>query len=182
MRVRRGPWSNSTVPNITTQNTSKPSTILLQSVSVTPFRATPSRVVQGTSVHPTPAPIDSYVQVVTSSLHPKPNASKPNLDSSMLHKLSSNSYHVLEEVTPPDKENHEEDAQLLDHPIPPDKDPFSVCINDFKFEDEADCLSPSSPTVSPIECYSSDLPSSGRSKKQLKKAKKIARQKSSSFH
>lgn len=96
----------------------------------------------------------------------------------MIHELQSNSFHVLEEVTPPDEVSQEKDFQLLDKP--PDKYPLLEDIHDINFEDDADYDSPSTPVINPSECYSSDLPSSGRSKKQQKKAKKLARQRSSS--
>lgn len=104
--------------------------------------------------------------------------SKPNLVSSMLHELHSNSFHVLEEVTPPDEVNQVKDL-LLDT-VPPDKFPSPEDIKDIKFEDDADYDSPSTPVTVPFESYSSDLPTSERSKKQHKKAKKLARQRASS--
>lgn len=197
------PLNSSKNPSNTSQNTPKPSAIISQTVSVTPIRATstsinksaaptvkkmyqtPPLVVPNTSAPPTPVPTGSYVHIVAPSLHTiRPSKvsseSKPNMTSSMLHKLHSNSFHVLEEATPPDKENQEEDAQILDYAIPPDKDPPSEGNNDTKFEDEADYESPSSPVINPTKFFQSDLPTSERSKKQLKKAKKIAKQRSSS--
>lgn len=99
---------------------------------------------------------------------------------SLLQRLHSNSFHVLEEATPPVEENQEEDYHLLDNAIPPDKDSYTEGVNDTNFEDVSGYESPPSLVTNPSECYSSDVPTSERSKKQQKKAKKMARQRSSS--
>lgn len=117
-------------------------------------------------------------EVYTSSLKAKVSRA-PASDgvSSMLHELHSNSFHVLEEVTPPDEVNQVKDL-LLDNVVPPDKFPPPEDVKDTNFEDYADYDSPSTPVPIRFDSYSSPTPD--RSKKQQKKAKKLARQKASS--
>lgn len=148
----------------------------------TPFRSTPTpsnktaaKVPQHKYSNPPPAhpnhvPTDSVTKCEPQS----------KMVSSMLHELHTNSFHVLEEVTPPDEENQGIDTHLLDNDIPPDKNPFFEDIKNTNFEDDADYESPSSPVTNPFDCYSSDVPTSERSKKQQKKARKLAKQRASS--
>lgn len=181
-------------PLISTQIAPKPPVLLSQSVSVTPFRATPTPTNTLQQMYSTPnlvvVPNNSVLPITAPSLSSKgavkvkganlSRESASKMASSMLHKLYSNSFHVLEEEPTPDVEYHEVDSQLLEAAIPPDKDHYSEGINDLHVEDDADCQSPPSPVPNPIEFYPSDLSSSERSKKQQKKAKKIAKQRSSS--
>lgn len=150
--------------------------------SVCPSSST-TAISQDTEIGPqAPAPSSSYAEIVRNATLGgivsaplivenvitvnKEMEPERKVVSSMLGTLLSNSFHILEEVIPPDKECPEIDSNSKSSPITIEE------ILDTIVESEADCESPITPVANATEFLSDVIPTFGGSKKAAAKAAK----------